>query len=208
MLCFKASDQLHLCCQFGNHIAASSLLTPCFLAFQLCCFKPDVERYTSQPRCSDRVTPLQKWRQNLDGDLALRKDSINMKSCKGMSPSTNLLFAMSDLSYSNFRALAERVASSPDAPVFKLPDALRPGSWKDVSYSQFQANIHLMAKFWNSKLCSRGIKMGSVVGVWYVSLLLYVYPRLTLFQDSRLHISRCRYDFCSISRRYVFRCFY
>ncbi|KZP27573.1 acetyl-CoA synthetase-like protein [Athelia psychrophila] len=90
---------------------------------------------------------------------------------------------MSDLSYNNFRALADRVASTPDAPVFKLPDLLKPGNWVDVPYSQFQTNIHHMAKFWNSKLTSRGIAMGSVIGVWIRG---FTYPDvITIFALSR-----------------------
>ncbi|KZP27584.1 acetyl-CoA synthetase-like protein [Athelia psychrophila] len=90
---------------------------------------------------------------------------------------------MSDLSYNNFKALADRVASTPDAPVFKLPNLLKPGNWVDVPYSQFQANIHHMAKFWNAKLTSRGIAMGSVIGVWIRG---FTYPDvITIFALSR-----------------------
>ncbi|KZP19040.1 acetyl-CoA synthetase-like protein [Athelia psychrophila] len=90
---------------------------------------------------------------------------------------------MSELSYSNFRALAARVASTPDAPVFKLPDLLKPGNWVDVPYSRFQADIHHMAKFWNSRLTFQGIAMGSVIGVWIRG---FTYPDvITIFALSR-----------------------
>jgi hypothetical protein len=77
---------------------------------------------------------------------------------------------MSAPTYVHFQTLRERVASHPHTPIFKLPKEGALGKeWVDVSYTQFQADIERMARYWLGQLAPHNIPTRSVVGIWCVA---------------------------------------
>ncbi|GJJ08040.1 hypothetical protein Clacol_002247 [Clathrus columnatus] len=85
----------------------------------------------------------------------------------------------------HFQTLHERVVSHPNTPVFKIP---KPGTcwgdpeWIDVSYTQFNADIERLARYWYATLGSHNIPLRSVIGVWYMVLCEY------LWEDKQIYI--------------------
>jgi hypothetical protein len=66
--------------------------------------------------------------------------------------------------YIHFEALLRRVKTTPNTPVFNVPDVDR-NVWQDVSYAQFWSDIEHVARYWRRTLTGL-VEDREVVGVW------------------------------------------
>lgn len=75
--------------------------------------------------------------------------------------------------------LAEIVSKHPSSPAFRTPIVdPKTGSvleWKTISYSQFQSDVELFARYWSRTLSADGIAQRSVVGLWFVIVLSVIF---------------------------------
>ena len=46
--------------------------------------------------------------------------------------------------------------------------------WATITYAQFYQDVQLYARYWTSVLSADGVAPGSIIGLWYVSLLVPV----------------------------------
>lgn len=58
----------------------------------------------------------------------------------------------------------------PSQPVFKIPrldvEAGQGHEWQHITYSEFQRDVELFAKYWARILKSDNVPQRSVVGIW------------------------------------------
>ncbi|KZT07086.1 acetyl-CoA synthetase-like protein [Laetiporus sulphureus 93-53] len=66
--------------------------------------------------------------------------------------------------------LAESAATYPTRPVFRIPivdtQSRRVRDWNTITYSQFQSDVELYARYWSRALRADGLPRRSVVGLW------------------------------------------
>ena len=64
-------------------------------------------------------------------------------------------------------ALQASVKKYPDRVVLKVPTRSSEGvAFKDITYTQFQKDVELSARYWRSELSEIGAQDRAVVGVW------------------------------------------
>ncbi|KAI0948115.1 hypothetical protein AcW1_009712 [Taiwanofungus camphoratus] len=79
--------------------------------------------------------------------------------------------------------LVESASNYPTHPVFRLPlidgERNQVREWTSITYSQFQSDVELFARYWSCTLREDGLKERSVVGVWLGGLtyldVLHIY---------------------------------
>lgn len=80
------------------------------------------------------------------------------------------------------------------SPAFRVPlidpDTKHILRWQTITYSQFNADVKHFARYWTSKLSEAGVPSRSVVGLWYVSSVIYP---LTAFLISLTRIGGMTY---------------
>lgn len=67
----------------------------------------------------------------------------------------------------------------PSAPAFRLPNKTENGfvnDWSTITYYQFLLDVEVASKYWSIVLNADGIPLRSVVGMWYVVLLVIKSP--------------------------------
>ena len=69
----------------------------------------------------------------------------------------------------HLHALAERVATHPSLPIYKLPLYDSEGqlrAWSPISSTQFQSDVDHFAAHLTRKLAADGVAPRSVIGLW------------------------------------------
>ena len=73
-------------------------------------------------------------------------------------------------------ALEERANLQPDKPLFWVPQNVEHGKpareWKPMTYAQFHAEVSTAKLFYISQTAKLNIAQGSVIGIWYLLVLL------------------------------------
>lgn len=80
-------------------------------------------------------------------------------------------------SYKTHLTVLEQCATQyAQSPAFRIPEIDTSNNqiiqWQTVTFSQFNADVQHFAKYWTSRLSRDGVSPRSVVGLWYVHLLL------------------------------------
>ncbi|GJJ08775.1 hypothetical protein Clacol_002994 [Clathrus columnatus] len=90
------------------------------------------------------------------------------QSLPAVLPLISLPTVMSS-AFIHLQTLCERIISHPNTPVFKIPKqgtSWEDPKWIDISYTQFNADIERVARYWYVTFGSHNIPLRSVIGVW------------------------------------------
>ena len=79
---------------------------------------------------------------------------------------------------SHLSVLESSVKSYPTRTAFRTPvvdkETSQISEWATITYAQFYQDVQLYARYWTSVLSADGVAPGSIIGLWYVSLLVPV----------------------------------
>lgn len=91
-------------------------------------------------------------------------------------------------------ALQASAKKYPDRAVLKTPEQSPEGlTFKDITFTQFQKDVELSARYWKNQLSQIGAEDRAVVGVWSAFSIRETTGNLPLIipQAQRLLILRC-----------------